>query len=322
MRNVTATIVEAREADGEEVDPVEVVVAEDQQPDRAAGQRRRQERASVERDTGVIRRLPESRREQEHRRGPQRVQHRALAVRVGGGLKEEDPVRDGGDQERPADQGPCPVGPPAGQREHADHGGEQQDVAERVGQVRDDHRPAAVGVPNHHLEEDCGSQRGRRDRRHRAVEPERPAELGEPGLHQEEQPDVAGGVEQEVEPVGNRRIRRTGAVAEVEHELGDRPRADADREGDPGSPLGPRRDSTNHRRSQGEQDQGVVPVPVEEVVEAAEAAAEQLVDDEERQTHGGCPLPGAHQPPRAGRGEHGHRHRSHVPLIGSAGVFR
>jgi hypothetical protein len=294
-----------------------MVVGEDPEPDQPAHERRCEQRPSLELDRRPAGDLPRRGGEQEHRRGPQGIEDRALGVAIRGGLEQEDPVGDRGRREAGPDQAPGAVGLPACQREDPDHSRDQQDVPERVGEVRDDHARAPFGTAEHDLEQNGSAERRGGNRGHRPVEPDIPAELGQPRADQQQQRDVAGRVEREEEAVGDRRIRRRAVVGEVEQELGDRPGADPDRQREPRAPLGADPRSAEHAGGEAEQDQPVVEPAVEEVLEA-EAGPEQGVRGKRRQ-------PGERRyPPRPGEpaqaelarrsncGIHGPRYRQYV----------
>jgi hypothetical protein len=239
------------------------------------------------------------------------VEDRPLAVAPGRRLEEEDGVGERRCREPCADQQPGPAGPPAGQREHADHGREEEDVAERVGEVDDDHACAAVGAAEHDLEQHRRAERSGGDGRHRAVEPERASELREPRAHEQHQADVAGWVEREVEHVGGGGIRRVGAVGEVEEELGNRPAGDRGGECDPGTLLTIPVRSAVDAGGEREQDQRVVEVLVEEIV-VADPVADERVRDEQRQAGAGREFPGTREP---GVGSDGDVRGRHFPGI-------
>ena len=145
-------------------------------------------------------------------------------------------------------------------------------------------------APQHDLEQNGRPERRRGQRGGRAVEPEAATELRQARPEEQEQGDVAGRVEDEVEPVRHGRVRRSAAVGEVEEQLRNRPRADADRQRHPRAALDADPHGSQHARGQAEQDEGVVQVPVEEVLEA-EPAPEDGVGDEDRQPGDGEQLP-------------------------------
>lgn len=285
---------------------MKVVVREEPEPDQAAGERGREQGSPLEGNVGAPERLPGSRGQEQHRSGPQRVKDRPLRVARCRRLEEEDAVRDRRRRQSGPDQHPRPVRPPACQSEDANHGREQQDVSDRVGEVGDDHARAAVGASEHDFEQDRRADGRRRNRSRHAVEPERAAELGQAGADEQHEADVARRIKREVEAVRDRRVRGRPAVSEVEQQLGYRPRRHADAERDPGAALASALGRPVHAGGHGEQDQGVVEVAVEEIVQA-ETAAEQRVRRKEPEAARSGQAPGAHEARACRRSQRGRR---------------
>ena len=135
-----------REHDGEEVQPVEVVVHEDPRRGERADRRYGEERTPLHAQTcscAVVH--PGGCRDEEQGGGPEDVDPRSLHVRPLGGLEQVDAVGEGRREDAEAEEPPAQSGPPAGEREDAEDGREQEHVAERVREVRHDHGRRAGG---------------------------------------------------------------------------------------------------------------------------------------------------------------------------------
>ncbi len=213
----------------------------------------------------MSRRLPRGERQQQGRGRPEAVEDRAFDVRAGRHLEQVDAVGNRHGDQAGTDQGPVAAGSPAGHREGADDEREQQDVPERVGQVRDDLRGSAARGVEDDLEEhrrpDGRRRRGGDQPVHPDAEPEAPAARPQ----QEDEARIRRDVEAEVEGVGERRIGRLAAGGE--HRPGDvpgRPEEQRDREHEPAetrrTPPDRARETENGRR----QHQAVVEPLVED----------------------------------------------------------
>ena len=149
-----------READGEDVDAGEVVEHEDRRSRtsaQTAGTARsgRPSISSVALAPGVD---PCGAGDEQRRRRPEDVDRAPRLIR--GHLEQEDRVGDRRREEPEPEHEPAPLEPPAGEREDAEHRREEQDVAERVGEVRRDGAPRALGRAEHDLDEDrCAEAR-------------------------------------------------------------------------------------------------------------------------------------------------------------------
>ena len=134
-----------RERDRERVDPDEVVVDEQREPDEGEERRQRQRLpAFVAHAFEPADRLPGRARDQRQPQRPADVERAAFLVRPGCGLVEVRAVDQREDREADRDECPSGVEAPAGQGERGDDEREQQHVGERIGEVRgDDERAPA-----------------------------------------------------------------------------------------------------------------------------------------------------------------------------------
>ena len=311
MRTNTATIADGGERVGDRVHVVELPVDEDRNRGRPA-QKRRGEEPALERDrVAAFGRLPRCEREQQHRAGPERVQHRSLGVATGRVQVHEQAVGQRDHPERDAGHGPGLAGMPARDGEDEDHDREQHQVGGRVGEVDDHRRRAAVRVPQDDFEHDRGADGAGRERRDHAVEPDAPVEARDPRAHEQCERGVAARVEREVEAVADRDGRRAAPVDEVEAEVADREREDADAEHGPRQPLVPLRRCAEQAARGRHHLEAVVDPTVGEVVERLPAEPEREMRDEEPVRDHGDGDPRAHCDhawPRPRRGQHGNIH--------------
>jgi hypothetical protein len=93
-----------------------------------------------------------------------------------GGLEEEDGVRRGRRQDAQPEDEPPPPRSPAGEGEDTEDGRQEQHVAERIGEIRDDCRERSFRAPEYELHEDRGAECGCCEGRRRTVEPEHSAD--------------------------------------------------------------------------------------------------------------------------------------------------
>ena len=223
-----------REGDGEQVDLVEVVVDEDADGEDGASGGDGEQRLASELGTAPVDR-PGRRGDQEQCRRPEDVERRSLHVRVGGALEEVDRIGSGRSQDAQPEQEPAPSGSPAGEREDPEHGGEQKEIPERVGQIRDNRGGRALRRLENDLDEHRGGQRGRGERGRQAVEPQRPADRPRTRANQRHDPEVDEWIEAEVTDVRNRGVR-LGMHADPP-DLGKRPTQKRGGKGGPGRTL-------------------------------------------------------------------------------------
>ena len=207
-----------------------VLLAEGRRREHADGDERR-DRRDRERppfaDAGVAvgQRLPRGERDDEERDRPDGVEPGALDVGVVGGLDEVDRVRDAVAEQPEAEERPGAARTPAGHAEHAHDRRDQQQVADRVGEVdRDDERLAA-GVGDQDVVGDRGAEGGGGEARDEAVEPRAAVEVARAAADEGHQRDPAQRVEAEPQRVGERDVRDVAvgvddAEADVAHRVG------------------------------------------------------------------------------------------------------
>ena len=135
-------------------------------------------------------------------------------------LEQVDAVCDRGGEDAETEDQPATVELPAGEREDAEDGGQQQDIAERIGEVRRDRAARALEGPEHDLDEHGGAERRRGHGRREPVEPERSGERPCPALHQQHDRDVRQRIERDPADVGER--REAGRVGGEGIELAER----------------------------------------------------------------------------------------------------
>ena len=135
------------EDDREHVHADEVVVDEDARRDERADGRDREQRSTLDLEA-VTRAVghPGGRRDEEQRSRPEDVDPRSFDIRAFGRLEEVDGVRERRREDAEA-RGAASADPAStGEREDAEDGGQQEDVTERVREVRDDDGGRALGA--------------------------------------------------------------------------------------------------------------------------------------------------------------------------------
>ena len=206
---------------------LEVVDDEDADRGRGAEERNGEERAALDVERALVPRAgPRGGGDEEGRERPQHVDRAARLVRVD--LEQVDGVGDRGRQEAEREEEPAALEPPAGERDDPDDGREQEDVAERVGDVRRDRAPRALGTADHHLDQHGRAERRGGDGGRQPVEPERAGDEPRPLPQQQHDPDVEQRVEREPARVRERRV--LDRIRDQEVELPER--GAGEREGD------------------------------------------------------------------------------------------
>ncbi len=263
--------------------------------------------------------------ENAHQR-PQDVEERSLHVRPGRRRPQVDGIGDRRGDECAADHDPFAPGRPADEPEHTHDESEQDDVAERIREIRRDREKSAFAVVEGQFEKKRCADRADGQRHTDSVEPDAPVEARHASANEQEERDVRSGIEEEVERVGDRRRRLVGVQ---------RPREVAQRVGgQPCSQPRPRGslflDENRARRdgNDGERLDGEVQPRVEERVGAGAAEAEPGVQGEDHEARDRGDLPCTHCPTeawaelrarRGDRGTHGMRigvpHRRHEGFV-------
>ena len=193
--------------------------------------------------------LPRGDPDQEQPCRPGGIEDSTLAVRSGRRRVEVRAVGKRADREGGSEEGPGAPGMPPRDGEPAHDEREQDHIAERIRHVRDDDRHGTVGRVEHDSDQDGAADRGNGERSGDAVDPDPGCQRPEARPEQQEQPDVARGVEAEVEDVREGRVRRAlGArVEEQPDELRDGIGADGRGECDPRTAVQRRRDGPRDR---------------------------------------------------------------------------
>ena len=246
-----------------------------------ARDRNREERASVGLESSLVARVdPGRERDEQRREGPQDVDKAPLLVRVD--LEQVDAVCDRGGEEAETEDQPATVEPPAGEREDAEDGREQQDVAERIGEVRRDRAARALEGPEDDLDEHGGAERRRGDCRRRPVEPERAGKRSRPALHHQHDRHVRQRIESDPAEVGER--REAGRVDGEEVELAERVARQSRRHDRPREPVL----ADEHRPRRGEERRGDDQQRIQPGLEQRDSAAGGVPehDEEEKQAEG------------------------------------
>jgi hypothetical protein len=152
--------------------------------------------------------LPCGDRQQNHAGDPDRVQPGALDERLVGDPVQVEAVGDR-EQDQPAtDQRPGPARPPRAQREGADDEGDQEQVAERIGEVRRDDGRRAAGIRDHRRDHHGGSDRADGQDADEPVQPSARPDSAQARTNQQHQRDVRRRVEAQVQHIGPRGVRR------------------------------------------------------------------------------------------------------------------
>ncbi len=224
------------ESDREQVHADEVVVDEYSGRDQRTRRGNREERATVDLEA-LARAVGHPGRDCDQHEGgrPEDVNPGSLDIGAGGRLEEVDGVRERRREDAEAEEEPASTRPSAGEGEDADDRGQEQDVTERVGEVRDDGRCRSRRALEHELDEDRGAEGGRRQRRRDSVEPERAPDRPGARAKQQNEPDVEKRVEGDEPEVRHRRVGL--GLEDRVPELAERPAADRDRDDRPGRSL-------------------------------------------------------------------------------------
>ncbi len=214
-------------------------------------------------------------------------------VGADGGHPEVDGIRDAGGQERRPDHDPLDSGVPAGQPEDAGDEPEQDDVAERVGEVGGDRDGLALGVIERDLEQERRSDGPHREGDADAVEPDAAVEVGQPRADEQQERHVRRRVEEEVERIGERRDRSIAAVREGPDEVADAVGGEPRREPRPGGTLVRHQDRPGRDCTHRERLEPVVHPDLHEIVGGAPAHTEAGVKREDAEADDRGHLPGA-----------------------------
>ena len=229
-----------RQRDREQVQAREVVGDQQRQAQQREQRRDDEHAPALERPRAhVAGRHPGGPGEQERRRRPARLEDRARLPGAGGVAPEVDPVADAEDDEAEGQRAPGATGLPAGERDAAGDHAEQDEVAERVGEVGRNLDRLAAGALQDALEDDGGGERGDGQGGKRAVDPEARVEAGDPGAQQHRDRDVDDRVVAEPQDVRDRRNRDRVEVPEDDRvvDVAQRPSHDADAHRQPGGAL-------------------------------------------------------------------------------------
>ncbi len=185
------------------------------------------------------------------------------------------------DEDAEAEEQPASTGPPAGEREDAEDGREQQQVAERVGEVRRDGRRRAFCGPQHELDEHRRAERGRRERRGQAVEPERPADRASSCAEQRNHSEIRQRIEADEADIADRR-ERLGMDGRVP-DLTEDPARHRRGECRPGSALARDEEGSRTDDDAGQDQEPVVEPDIEEGLHVATWRGEDGRDGKDRE---------------------------------------
>ena len=225
-----------RERDGQDVHGPEVVVHEDPGRDHRTHRRHREEWAPLDlQPVARVVRQPGGRCDEEHRGRPQHVDPGAGHVGARRRLEEVDGVGGGGREEPKPEHEPAIPRSPASQGEDAEDGGEQENVTERVGDVRGDRGRRPLRRLEDELDDHCRPERRGGQCRRESVEPERVGQRPDVRTQQEDHADVQERVERDEPDIG----RRRGALGLEDRvpEFAERPADERERDHGPRSPL-------------------------------------------------------------------------------------
>ena len=262
---------------------------------------------------GLRRALPCRTADQQRGRGPQGRDQRGVDGLPGGDVVQEPAVDDRARHERRADQQERAAGPPAGEAEHRHDEAEQEQVADRVGEIDSDH--GAVPAASH----DRAKDERRGDRRcgecaHHPVEPQARAELPHPLAYEQHDRDVTGGIEGQPQPVADTRYRRRVQAVEEQGVVGlsRGPCEQAGSQHEPRTSLPARRGRAHEAHPRRDEDQRVVDVDLEEAVGAGAVHRPRRLGCVSHQREQRRELYAAHHKPLSARQCHArrpHRHR-------------
>ena len=182
--------------------------------------------------------LPGGGREEHQARGPAAVPQARVDVGLVGDGDEVVGVGDPEEHDAQAQQRPGAIGAPAAQREGGDDDREQDEVADRVGEVRGDAERVAADRVQHGLQDDRGAHGAGGERGGQPVDPQRLRRPLDPRAQQQAQAGEDERVEGQVAGVGDRRHGDDGVVGEDERPVdvaaGPQQRAGADEAPAPG----------------------------------------------------------------------------------------
>ena len=182
-------------------------------------------------------RLPRGQRQEPDTAQVEEVREGARVERSGRDAQQIDRVANAEHEEARAQQRPAAVETPSPQGEHAHDQRREEQVADRVGEVCRHGERAAGGSVQHGTEDDRGARRADAEPGDDPVEPHAGRHAPVARTRQPHEPEVAGGVQGEPEPVGHGRDRRTWHVLQPERpqQVPDRVERHADGDHDPRS---------------------------------------------------------------------------------------
>ena len=262
-----------------------VVDLESHRHRREEGGNREQPAALEPECPGAGGRDPGGERQEQGGQQPQGVDGRVFERAAGGIAIQVDAVRDRVHGQSERDQDEAPARAPAGERDRPDHEADQEQVAERVGDIDGHGFDVALCGPLDRAVQDRGPHRGDRQRADRSVEPQARVEARHARAHEQRDPRVRGGEQHQPGGVRQRRVGDLLLVGQVEGPVGvaDRPGRDARPDQDPRRALAASADAAR-KAHQGacRQHQRVEPV-VDERVRRGSARAEHGVRDVDQQ---------------------------------------
>ena len=232
-------------------------------------------------------RPPGGERQEQHRGGPRRVDQGARDVAADGRLVDVDRVAQSAGREAGADQQPAAIGPPGRGGERGDDEGEQDEVAERVGEVDGDRGGVPGAGVEHRLEHQRDAESGHAEATDHAHQPVAAPGRARLGAQQQDDADVERDVAEEVDAVGDGGIRRRVDMIEPQgpHEVAGEPGDEPGAQPQPGAArpaMAQRAGDADHDPRQ--LDRGVDPVG-EDAVDAGPVRSHQGVRRMQRQEH-------------------------------------
>ena len=156
--------------------------------------------------------LPRSESEQGNARHVEQVRDHARGGRAVRHLPQVDRVGHRQDEEAAAEERPGPIEPPAAQREHPDHERREQQVADRVCELRHDGGKPSAGGPQHRLDDDRRADRADAEPGDDPVQPDAGGNRAPLTAGEQHQAEIAGRIEGEPQEVADRGDRRARDV--------------------------------------------------------------------------------------------------------------
>ena len=249
-----------RQDDGEQVDGVEVVVDEQREAGEGEHGGRDDVGQLVAGGAPAHGRLPGGDAHHQPGHEPSDVEQRVADVGVLGDLQQVDGVGDGERGDPGAEPQPAAVQSAAPGGHGADDAGQQDHVAQRIGQVRRHGGGVAAGGHLQGAEDERGAERAGGQRGHDPVEPQARVQVRHPLANEQHDADVEGRADEEPAGIGHRGVRRgvDVGVGELPVDVSGGVEREGDADHRPGRPLAATYGHAHEAEHRGRDEHGVV----------------------------------------------------------------